>query len=608
MKRDILLAAMLILPAVCLARAPDGAALYKKYCAGCHDVPKRSRVLDRAALKRLSPESILAAQTTGTMVPQATGLSIVERRALSEFLAGRPFSSEVVAKPGAGACQDTRGAFDPTTDVYWNGWGVDLTNSRFQPAAMARLTAKQTRHLKLKWAFGFPGANLAFAQPTIAGGRVFVGSATGRVYSLDATTGCTHWSFPASAGVRTAISIGPVAADHRGARRFAAYFGDVSANVYAVDASSGSLLWKTRVEDHKDAAITGAPLLHAGRLYAPVASGEEVRGGDRNYQCCRFRGSLVALDAQTGKQIWKAYTIPAEPKPTRRNKVGTQMWGPSGGGVWSAPTLDLKRRAVYVANGNAYSIPDAGTTDAVLAFGMHTGRMLWVRQIVTNDVFNLSCLTPDKANCAEPPGPDFDFANSPVLRVLPGGRRLLVVGQKSGVVYALDPDRKGEILWQARVSKGGALGGVMWGSAADGRFVYVAVSDVMGPPEEAGGLFALELATGKKLWASRVKPGCTGHRWCTPAQSAAVTLIPGVVFSGAIDGHLRAYSTADGSVVWDFDTAQEFKTVNQVKARGGSLDGPGPTVAGGMVFVNSGYARWQGKPGNVLLAFSVNGK
>ncbi len=603
-----LLLAVLVCSAACAAQAPDGAALYKKYCAGCHDVPERSRAPDRAALKRLTPESIFAAQTTGTMVPQATGLSDAERRALAEFLAGRPFSSEPATNLGAGACQGARGAFDPATGPRWNGWGVDLTNSRFQPAAMAGISAEQARNLKLKWAFGFPGANTAFAQPTVAGGRVFVGSAPGVVYALDAATGCTHWSFQATSAVRTAISIGPVAAARRAARRHAAYFGDVQANVYALDAANGELLWKTKVEKHKDARITGAPLLHAGRLYVPVSSWEEGPGRDANYECCHFRGSVVALDAQTGKQIWKTYTIPEEPKPTRKNKAGTQMWGPSGAAVWSSPTLDLKRRLLYVATGNAYTEPEAGTSDSVLALDMETGKMIWARQMTSGDFFTLSCLMPDKSNCSEPPGPDFDLGNSPILRALPGGKRALVVGQKSGVAYALDPDREGEILWQARVGKGSALGGIMWGPAADERVVYVAVSDVISGPQQAGGLFALELATGKKLWDNRVKPGCTGNRWCTPAQSAAVTLIPGVVFSGAIDGHLRAYSTADGSVIWDFDTAQDFETVNQVKARGGSLDGPGPTVVNGMLYVNSGYGFWAGKPGNVLLAFSVNGK
>ncbi len=608
MRRNILLVLVGVLTcSTARAVAPDPAAIYQKHCAACHDFSQQSRAPDRDSLKRLTPEAVLSALTSGSMVPQGAALSDAERRAVAEYLAGKPFSSEApAAKAAAGLCPGNARSFDPTVGPRWNGWGVDLVNSRFQPAAMAGLSSEQTRNLKLKWAFGFPGANSAFAQPAVAGGRIFVGSAIGKVYSLDAATGCTHWSYQATSAVRTAISVGPV--NRRGARRFAAYFGDVQANAYAVDAGTGELLWKTRVEDHRDARVTGAPLLHDGRLYVPVSSWEEGPGRDPKYECCRFRGSVVALDAQTGKQIWKTYSIPEESKPTKKNKVGTQMWGPAGGAIWSAPSLDLKRRLVYVATGNAYAEPEAGTTDAVLALQMDTGKMLWARQLTAGDFFNLSCFSPERANCSDPPGPDFDFGNSPILRSVPGGRQVLVVGQKSGLVYGLDPDREGEPVWQVRVGKGSVLGGVQWGPAADEQAVYVAVSDLLSPPDQAGGLFALELATGKKIWHTPAKPGCTGQRWCTGAQSAAVTLIPGVVFSGAIDGHLRAYSTSDGAILWNFDTAQEFPTVNEVRARGGSLDGPGPTVANGMVYVNSGYGFWRGKPGNLLLAFSVDGK
>ena len=590
-----------------VAAPPEGAELYEKHCAVCHNSPE-TRAPSRETLSKMSPGAVFNALVSGTMAHQAAKMSVDERRTIAEFLTGKTVAADVATEgPGAGACPAGAPAFsNPLSGARWNGWGVDPANTRFQPAAMAGLTAAEVPRLKLKWAFGFPGATSAPSQPTVAGGRVFVGSATGVVYSLDAATGCTYWSYKAATSpARAAISIGPRGG---GSGRYAAYAGDHQATVHALDAATGELLWKTRVEEHPMARITGAPLLHAGRLYVPVSSHEETRGFDPKYECCRFRGSVVALDAETGKQIWKTYSIGDPPAPTRKNKSGTQLWGPAGGAIWSSPTLDLKRRAIYVATGNSYTEPDPGTTDAILALDMDTGKMLWSQQMTKQDWFTIGCRKAD--NCPDPVGPDFDFGSSPMLRSLPDGRRVLVCAQKSGMAYALDPDQEGKLIWGTRVGKGSALGGVQFGPASDDEFVYVANSDVLSaPPQEAGGLFALGLATGENVWHTPApKLNCTGGRGCTGAQSAAVTAIPGVVFSGSIDGHLRAYSTADGKILWDFNTVEQFATVNGVKGQGGSLDGPGPTVVNGIVYGNSGYGAFRGISGNLLLAFSVDGK
>jgi polyvinyl alcohol dehydrogenase (cytochrome) len=200
-----------------------------------------------------------------------------------------------------------------------------------------------------------------------------------------------------------------------------------------------------------------------------------------------------------------------------------------------------------------------------------------------------------------------DIGASTVLRSLPGGKDILLVGQKSGVMFGLDPDRKGEIVWQKQVSKGGANGGIQWGIAADQNNVYAPISDIF--PGPGGGLFALQIATGEKIWyAPPAQPACKGKRGCSAAQLAAASLIPGVVFSGSMDGHLRAHATADGAVIWDLDTVRDFDTVNGVKAHGGSMNMAGPAIADGMVFVNSGYNVMIGMPGNVLLALSIDGK
>ncbi|HTM49289.1 MAG TPA: PQQ-binding-like beta-propeller repeat protein [Bryobacteraceae bacterium] len=546
----------LALAAALAAAAQDGSALYKAACAACHDAGA-PRAPNRETLGRMYPERILAALSGGSMQVQGYRYTAAQLRAISEYAAGKPFGRDPDSRRLAEArCREPGPSFEKAFESpRWNGWGAGLSNTRAQSAEMAGLTASDLPRLKLKWAFGFPGDVRAYAQPAVIAGRLFAGSAGRQVYSLNASTGCIYWTFEADFSVRTAISFGPAAPG-----RHAVYFGDRGASAYALDAASGALLWKTRVETYPGATITGAPSLHAGRLYVPVSSGEEVFGANPGYECCKFRGSVSALDAATGKVLWKSYTIPDAPRPVRRNAKGTQLWGPSGAGVWSSPTLDPARRAVYVTTGDGYSDPVASTTDAFLAFDMDTGELLWSRQVTKGDAYNLACEGAGGGNCPESNGPDFDLGSSPVLVSVPGGGRALVAGQKSGVVHAVDPDRKGAVLWQTRVGKGGKLGGVQWGSAVDRDNVYVALSDlgwkkverggrrtVTGSmleldPAAGGGLFALSLKTGEIVWKKLVS-ACQGRGGCSPAQSAAVTAIPGAVLSGSMDGHLRAYST-----------------------------------------------------------------
>ena len=578
--------------------AQDGNAIYQAHCAQCHDkgVGRAPQLL---TLGLLTPETVVASLVSGKMAEQGKALTATETRAVAMFVTGKTFGAEEASKQGQ--CAGAAPAFDkPFSSPHWNGWGEDIDNRRMQPADMAGLSAGDLSRLKVKWAFGFAGAGKANAQPTVVGGRIFTGSDSGKVYALDAATGCVYWTFKADGPVRTAISIGPVGA------KWAAYFGDQRARAYAVDAETGTLLWKTRVDEHPAAMITGAPTLYEGRLYVPDSSYEEVTGGNPKYECCKFRGAVSALDAATGKVIWKSYTIAEAPHPVRKNKQGTQLWGPSGAGVWSSPTIDPKQRAVYVTTGDAYSDPVPKTNDAFLAFNMDTGKLLWSRQLTENDAYNLGC--PNGDNCPEVKGPDFDFGCSPSLVTLPNGKRALVAGQKSGMVHALDPDQQGELLWSKRVGKGGPLGGVQWGTATDGQNVYAAVSDHFATKNlsEAGGMFALKLETGDTVWSTPA-PVCSKPN-CSPAQSAAVTVTPGAVFSGSLDGHLRAYATGDGHILWDVDTAIDYQTVNGVKGKGGSLDGPGPVVVGGVLYVNSGYGMFAEMPGNVLLAFTVDGK
>ena len=611
----VTMSAALCSASVAFAQAPDGARAFAENCASCHEAAV-DRAPSRDALRAMSPEVVLAAMETGPMVTMASRSSTAERRAIAEFVTGRAFARPLDPKPSQAAmCVPASSAFNPSTGPAWNGWGVDTGNTRFQARA-AGLVAADVSRLKVKWAFAFPGDQSAYAQPSVAGGRVFVGSPGGMVYALDAAKGCVYWFFEAERAVRTAVAIGRVRT--ASGMRDAAYFGDQGATTYALDAATGALLWKSKVDDFPGARVTGSPVLHNGRVFVPVASGEETSAATPDYQCCRFRGSLVALDAGTGKQVWKSYTIAEEAIPTKKAASGVQLWGPSGASVWNSPTIDTRRNALYVGTGNNFSDPASRTSDAVVAMDLDSGKILWSRQMTASDAWTVACRLPDKSNCAEANGPDFDFSSSPILVTLANGKRALVAGQKSGMVHGLDPDADGKVLWSVKVGEGGTMGGVQWGSAADQSNVYVALSDIgritvantLGTdadPKRGGGMFALRLDTGQRVWYTP-PPGCGDRPRCSPAQSAAVSAIPGVAFSGAVDGHLRAYASATGAILWDFDTAQPYQTVNGVPGRGGSLNGAGPAIAGGMLFTNSGYVNAGGMPGNVLLAFSVDGK
>jgi polyvinyl alcohol dehydrogenase (cytochrome) len=583
--------------------------VFESRCAQCHGsatapvTDDAVRAPSRAMLSALTPERVLDAMTTGSMQANAKGLSDNTKKAVAEFLTGRPVGSSA---SGAASAMKNQCTAKPAGNLMagpsWIGWGNDLMNSRAQTAANAGLTADQVPKLALKWSFGFPNGSSAFGQPAVAGGRVFVGSDNGFVYSLDAATGCVYWSFEAKSGVRTAMTIAPIKT--ASGSRFAVYFGDLKANVFAVDAETGALIWTARADTHPFARVTGAPTLANGRLYVPVSSFEEGSGSNDRYECCTFRGSVASYDAASGKLLWQTYMVD-QPKPTRKNKLGVQLYEPSGVAIWSAPTIDLKRRVLYVATGNEYSGPGGPNSDAVIALDLESGKIAWTSQVTPKDVYVVGC-TPARENCPEEEGPDFDFGNSAILRDLPGGRSLIVIGQKSGVVWALDPDAKGKLVWQRRVGKGSALGGLEWGSAADAVVGYFPVSDQLLGQELAGGLHALRLDNGTPLWEARPpRADCKDPKNCVQAQSAAISLMPGVVFSGTTTGIMRAYDTRDGRVIWTYNSDQPYTTVNGVAAKGGSFNGPGPVIAGGMVFMNSGYAYLGfGTPGNVLLAFA----
>lgn len=602
-----------------------GSTIFGNYCETCHGNPKVPSAPEPATLKQMSPDRIYQTLTTGDMVPMAAHLTDQQKRDIAEWVGGRklgpPESGE--ASKMSNVCSSNPPIQSLTSTPSWNGWSPGIYNTRFQAAKDANLSPAAVTGLRLKWAFGLPSADSVYGQPTVVAGRVFVSSDAAYIYELDAKSGCVHWSFQAESGVRSAIIVGPTKPD---STKYAAFFGDIRGNIYSVDATNGKLLWKVKVDPHPLSRITGAIVLYKGHLYVPVASLEEPESSSANYHCCTFRGMVAAFDSATGKQIWKTYTLPVPPTP-RKTAEGVSYTGPAGVGVWGPLAIDPKLNALYFGTGNTFSGPDMGRSDALMALDMATGRILWTEQDEANDVWHTGCPggpapagipqrgevfqrtmplgqaphrftgrrrerppMPASYYCPSPAGPDNDFAAGPMLINMPDGHRLLIIGQKSGVVWAHDPDNHGALVWKSDVSRGE----IDFGGATNGHYAYYAF--------RAGGIARLRLSDGLETWYRPITPqeSMERHR----GISAAVTLIPGVVFTAGLDGMLRAFNSFDGTPIWQYNTLPEVTTVNGVKAHGGSIGSAGPTVADGMVFVTSGYTGFQnGVPGNLLLAF-----
>jgi len=590
-----------------------GEVIYQQHCAQCHDTAVY-KAPHKRFLQKLSPDTIFSALNDGLMQQQASGLSQAERQSVAEYLAGQTLAD---AKPKVEQyyCTEGESPFDYSLVSSSSGWGFNLNNDRFIPKQVSQLDLEDIPRLKLKWAFAYPNATRARSQPSVAGGAVHVGSQDGSVYALDKDSGCIRWKFKASAEVRATIIFNQWSEEGNvESTTPTAYFGDILANVYAINAVNGKLLWRVKVDGHPSATLTASQVLYKNRLYVPVSSLEEPAAAIPGYGCCTFRGSLVALDAANGKELWKEYTIEQEPKPYEKNSKGVQLFGPSGAPIWNSPTVDIKRNRIYSGTGGNYSLPADGSSDAIIAFDLISGDKKWLQQTLSGDVWNITCGLEDKTNCPKNSGPDFDFAASPILLNTDDGRDILIAGQKSGWVYGLDPNNNGEYIWKNKVGRGGILGGVYFGMAVEGNRLYVPVSDYDGPlasdedydePPHPG-LYALDAITGNYLWK---KPGvdvCHGRKFCFHGITAAITAIPGAVFAIAMDGHLRAYNGEDGQILWDYDTAVDFKTVNGSIAHGGSSNADGPVIVDGQVYVNSGYGIYFHMPGNVLLAFSVD--
>ena len=594
---------MAVLPSAFSAVDP-GLAIYQEHCSQCHEgnVP---RAPHNIVFNMSQPEDILLALNEGVMKQQASVLTAEQRLQVANYLAGADDTSNM--DRSMPMCESPPDLAKPDATSV-SAWGVNERNHRFVSASTAGLDRENVSQLELKWVFDFPGATRARSQPTIYGDVIYVGSQHGVVYAVDLDTGCVHWSYKADAEVRSAISI---AAPAQG-KPLTLYFGDVAGNVYSLGGADGALLWRSHLDDHVNATITGSPRLYDGRLFVPLSSREWATAADPNYACCTFRGGIAAFDAEDGKLLWKNYSIPEKPVDTgKRNPLDVPIVGPSGAPIWNSPTVDEKRGLLYAGTGEAYTSPAHGNSDAVVAFDIETGKLVWSKQLTAHDAWNMSCFIGSSYNCPEEDGPDMDIGAPPMLISLPSGKDILVVGQKNGFVYGMDPDNKGEIIWERKVGLGGYAGGIHWGMATDGTTVYApnADTDFIGrfDAERFPGVFALDAATGKQRWYTKAKEDCREDEKpaCDAGVSAAATAAPGLVFAGAFDGQLRIYNSDTGEVLWSYQTNRKYTSLAGREARGGSIESDGPVVYQGNLLVNSGYLFGSRVGGNVLLNFAL---
>jgi polyvinyl alcohol dehydrogenase (cytochrome) len=642
MRVPIWMAALAVLAAPFAAHAQSaGEGVFNSRCKACHE-PAIDRAPPKATLATYPAATIVDALTNGVMKPMAAGLSDADKQAVAAYLTGAPSSEApppvAAARPQgrptpAAVGVDVKCAVNPpikATPSDWTSVGLDRSQ-RYQ--ANPGLTAADVPKLKVKWSFAMSGGSM----PTVIGDWLFINNRSGKFYALDAATGCVRWVVEGAAARTTPM----IVKSDVSPSGWLTVIGERNRTARAFDAQTGKEIWRSaELDKNPVAGITGSPLIAGDRVFVPTTSGEEGAARQPSYACCSFRGSLSALDLKTGKTLWQTFVINEPLHPTRKTSAGTQLQGPAGGAIWSAPTYDAKRGLVYVATGDSYTEADTKGADAIVAMDARTGAIRWSNQVTEADNFIVGCNAATKPiNCPNPDGPDFDFGASPILFHLASGKDVVLSGQKSGVVFGMDPD-SGKTLWSRRVGSGSSLGGIEWGMAADGKRLYVANADTVNVLEEnlkvlgrtnlgtpigpaMPGLSALDPATGKVLWnVPAPKAPChyagdrsrdRGGGACSRAQSQAPSAMPGVVFSGTMDGWFRAYDAATGKVLWaDSTTERTYDTVNQVKGQpGGSLDGLGAAIASGRVFVMSGFngaANTGGNGTNVLLAYSIDGK
>lgn len=577
----------------------EGQKLFASTCASCHNTNTdntevKTNAPSTGILAAMTSRTVYSALATGKMKLQAANLTDDQKKAISQFITNQALGETVMPKEAF-----TTFNLQKKPNIL-SGWGGNLEGTGFQKNTS--ITKENVSSLKVKWVFGFPEGTQVRSKPAIIGDWLIVGTQFGEVYAIHKNTGKIGWMYKATAAIRGGIAI---AQSSTGLRIF---FADYATNVYALSAA-GKEIWKVRAGIHPQSGNTGTVAVYKNTVFVPLTSFEVASAGNPNYACCTSSGELVALNTTNGQLQWRHRVIAEEPKEVGKKTNGQPFYGPSGAIVWCSPTIDTKRNLIYLGTGENYTAPATNTSDAIQAIDISTGKLKWNFQATSHDTWNSAC--PGNPNCPEKIGPDFDFGMAPLLVKKEDGQDILVVGQKSGVVHALE-SATGKVIWQKRVGKGGMLGGIHWGMATDGKKVYVANADNIYTIDKkdstlkpSPGIYALNLTNGAVAWKTPTPPAKGRY---TEANSATPLVTSDLVFAGALDGFIRAYDAENGTIMWQFDTLKSFETSNGIPGKGGSLDGASPTIVGDMLFVNSGYGLWGEIAGNVLIAFELEKK
>ncbi len=582
---------------------PSGAVVFADNCVVCHGLPILSSLLEQN--RGRPPGFVYDALSQGNMRRVGSTLDVASRRAVAEFFTGVDFDSPEARRDFtvSPACSPERSRFD-WDDVAYPSWGRTLRNLRSIPDEDG-FTRAEIEKLAVEWVVAFPESSQLRSQPTAAGGALFVGSHNGSVYALDQQTGCTRWHFKAATEVRSAVTI-DIDPNGGEAPVVRAVFADRAANVYALDAQTGERLWTQNADPHPNAAVTGSVAAYDGLLFVPISSNDDINALDPLFPCCTHHGAVVALDARTGAIVWSTPTIPEEPRVSGHTAIGTEIWGPSGASVWNTPTISPEHGLLFVGSGNNHSRPATGMSDSILAMDLRTGRVVWTYQSQAGDAWNAACSFGNRVSCPEPEGPDTDFGATTMLISLEG-RDLLIAGQKSGMLHALDP-ATGELAWKTRVAHGGPQAGIRYGMASRDDVLFVPsteesghrLDEIKGQP----GVYALSAHDGSILWSTSPSDLCAGREPCDGATVIPPLALADAILVGGIDGVLYALARESGEVIWRFDTARTFTTLRGRETRGGGMAGTaGPMQANGRLFVSSGYGQAQ-RPGNALIALA----
>ena len=485
--------------------------------------------------------------------------------------------------------------------------GADGNNPRHLNSEQAGLSTADFPNLELAWSIAFPDTSSMRAAPVIVGSTVFY-SATdaGRVVALDTETGCAKWVYEAGTRLRSSMAYD----SQDGAATLV--FGDQRGMVYSLNAATGEANWVASGQaTDNQAMITGTPVIVDDKIIVPLSGSGVIAGGNPKYECCDNHGAVTALSLASGEKLWEYHTMPSAEYNGMVSSTGVKQRGPSGAPIWTTPTIDAKRGQVIVTTGENTSHPTTGTSDAIIALDLETGAENWVFQALENDMWNFSC-SAKGPNCiilADTNSVDFDFGG-PAILVESDGKELLVAGQKSGDLWALDP-ATGTVVWNQRVGEGTALGGNHWGIATDFERAFMTINDPANIIENGfAGLYSFFLGSGEPSWSYKVSPECNEQRSDRLRRcetlfgfSATPLSVDGAVITAGLDGRLFVFDSQTGEQLFKYDTVKDYDTVNGVEGYGGSIDSHSIAAGAGMVFVGSGYGSFGQVSGNVLLAF-----